>query len=199
MKFNLLNRRAHLYLAMFLLPWFLMYGVTSLPFNHNGFFRALFEDDSPAWSTVFDREYVRPVPEDEAGLRQFGAAVLEEAGLEGSFGTYRPDPRQIHIYWFTFWQSQRITYFVDEGRLLAEKRVFRWNEFLTSLHARGGYQQDSVLADAWAVVVDVISLGMIVWVASGLIMWWQLRRLRTWGAVALGSGVLVFVAFLWGM
>jgi hypothetical protein len=30
-------------------------------------------------------------------------------------------------------------------------------------------------------------------------MWWQLRRLRTWGAVALGSGLLVFVAFLWGM
>ena len=33
--FQYINRRVHLYLGMFCLPWFIMYGITSFVFNHN--------------------------------------------------------------------------------------------------------------------------------------------------------------------
>ena len=38
MTFSHLNRRVHLYLGLALLPWFFMYGISSLPFAHNQFF-----------------------------------------------------------------------------------------------------------------------------------------------------------------
>ena len=41
MTFSHANRRLHLYLALGLLPWLLMYGASSLPFAHGQFFEAL--------------------------------------------------------------------------------------------------------------------------------------------------------------
>ncbi len=38
MTFSHLNRRLHVYLAPGLLPWFLMYAASSLPFAHSQFF-----------------------------------------------------------------------------------------------------------------------------------------------------------------
>ena len=38
MTFSHLNRRLHLYLGLALLPWFFMYGISSVPFAHNQFF-----------------------------------------------------------------------------------------------------------------------------------------------------------------
>ena len=38
MSFSHINRRVHLYLGLALLPWFLMYGVSSVPFAHTQFF-----------------------------------------------------------------------------------------------------------------------------------------------------------------
>ena len=35
MTFSHVNRRVHLYLALALLPWFFMYGISSVPFVHN--------------------------------------------------------------------------------------------------------------------------------------------------------------------
>ena len=199
MKFNLLNRRTHLYLALFLLPWTLVYGISSLPFNHNESFNRFFDGGAPMWTTLFDRAYSRPVPAGQEELRQFGAEVLKETGLDGSYGVYRQGDDRLNIYLYTFRNSTRLTYFVKEGRLLAEKRRFRWDQFLTGMHARGGFEQESFMNDAWAVLIDIVCLGLLIWVASGLVMWWQIRRLRLWGAVALGAGVVTFALFLAGM
>ena len=38
MTLNLILRRTHIYLALFLLPWFGMYGISSLPFSHPEWF-----------------------------------------------------------------------------------------------------------------------------------------------------------------
>jgi len=37
MTFSHLNRRVHLYAGLALLPWFFMYGISSVPFAHNEF------------------------------------------------------------------------------------------------------------------------------------------------------------------
>ena len=38
MTFPHVNRRVHLYLGLALLPWFFMYGASSVPFAHNQYF-----------------------------------------------------------------------------------------------------------------------------------------------------------------
>jgi hypothetical protein len=84
---------------------------------------------------------------------------------------------------------------VDQKKLTVEDRRFGWDHFLTGLHARGGFEQEGMLQDSWGVVVDIVSVGMLVWIASGLYMWWGLRGHRGWGWIAVISGLVAFVLF----
>ncbi len=197
MNFQHFNRRLHLYLAMFLMPWFLMYGISSYPFSHPKATNALLGGDTPLWSPRFERPY--DIPVEGVPLEEVGARMVKDAGLSGTFGTYSNNPREINVYWHTFRHAVQLTYFVDQKRLRAQDRVFRWDRFLTGMHARGGFHQSDFLNDAWAVVVDVVCVGFIVWIASGLIMWWQLPSHRGWGWLAVFGGAAAFLLFLFGM
>jgi hypothetical protein len=197
MTFHHFNRRLHLYLGLSLLPWFFMYGVSSVPFAHNEYFqRRDAATGLPLWNVRLERTVDLPVPEEEEELRAFGARLMKEAGVEQtSFGAYRQGPNQVNVYVFTFAKATQLKYLVDQKKLTVEDRRFRWDHFLTGLHARGGFEQEGFLQDSWGVVVDIVSLGMLVWIASGLYMWWGLRGHRGWGWIAVISGVVAFVLF----
>ena len=53
------------------------------------------------------------------------------------------------------------------------------------MHARGGFEQEGFLQLSWSIVVDIVCVAMIVWIASGLFMWWELPGQRRWGWVAI--------------
>jgi hypothetical protein len=197
MTFSHLNRRVHLYLGLVLLPWFFMYGISSVPFAHGPFFDARDKARGlPQWTLRFERRLDIAVPEDPAAMRAFGAALLTEAGIEGaSFGTYRQSSTQVNVYAYSFWASTQLKYFSDEKRLTVEDRRFRWDHFLTGMHARGGFEQDGIVQDSWSVVVDVVCLAMIVWVASGLWMWWTIPGHRRYGGLAILGGAVSFLVF----
>ncbi len=58
--------------------------------------------------------------------------------------------------------------------------------FLTRMHLTHGYPADGNRAKfLWAVVVDMMASVMIFWGASGIVMWWQLKRTRRLGAAVL--------------
>ena len=197
MTYPHINRRLHLYLGLALLPWFFMYGISSIPFAHTDYFN---QRDAakglPLWTLRSDRTVDVPVPADAAGLRAFGASLLREAGIEGtSFGTYRQSPTQINVYSYSFWTSTQLKYFTDTKKLTVEDRRFRWDQFLTAMHGRGGFEQESLVDRSWSVVVDLVCLSMIVWIASGLYMWWELPGQRRWGWLAIIAGTASFAFF----
>jgi len=197
MTFSHLNRRVHLYLGLALLPWFLMYGLSSIPFAHTRYFD---QRDAakglPMWTLRADRTVDVPVPADASGLRAFGASLLNEAGITGmNYGTYRQSPTQINVYAYSFWHSTQLKYFIDQKKLTVEDRRFRWDQFLTGMHARGGFEQESLLDRSWSVVVDVVCVSMILWIASGLLMWWELPGQRRWGWLTMLAGVASFAIF----
>jgi hypothetical protein len=192
-----LNRRLHLYLGLALLPWFFMYGISSVPFAHNQFFdRRDAAKGLPLWTLRAERTIDLPVPESAAGLKAFGAALLKEAGIEGtSFGANRQSPTQINVYSYSFWKSTQLKYFTDQKKLTVEDRRFRWDHFLTGMHARGGFDQEGFLQRSWSIVVDIVCVSMIVWIASGLYMWWELPGQRRWGWAAILAGTVSFLFF----
>ncbi len=197
MTYSHLNRRLHLYLGMALLPWFFMYGISSVPFAHNQFFE---QRDAakglPLWTLRAERALDMPVPEDTAGLRAFGATLLKDAGVEAtSYGSYRQSPTQVNVYAYSFWKSTQLKYFIDQKKLIVEDRRFRWDHFLTGMHARGGFEQEGFLQLSWSVVVDIVCVSMIVWIASGLFMWWELPGQRRLGWVAILGGTVSFLFF----
>lgn len=195
-----LNRRVHLYLGLALLPWLFMYGISSIPFAHTAYFNARdAATQLPLWTMKSDAIVDVAPPDASAGeraLRPFGAALLERAGISGtSFGVYRQGPNQINVYSYSFWKSTQLKYYVAERRLTVEDRRFRWDQFLTGMHARGGFEQEGLLALSWSVTVDVVCAAILVWIASGLYMWWTLPGHRRWGAVTLASGTMSFLVF----
>lgn len=201
MSFNHFNRRLHVYLAMALLPWVFMYGLSAIPFTRHKAFDRLYDDGVPMWTKRFERDCERAIPTDKTpeAMRAFGKALLADLDLPlggRSMGTYSPNKNRVNVYLVDFWDHTRVTYRADRKTAVVEDKRFRWDHFFTTLHARGGYSQDSLLNDAWALVVDLVALAFVLWVASGLWMWWQLRQTRLWGALALGGGLLSFAAFL---
>jgi hypothetical protein len=75
----------------------------------------------------------------------------------------------------------------------------RLSQAVVRMHFRGGYGQPTFWDKSWGFLVDLACVGIIVWVASGLIMWWRLPRLRAWGAVAVGGGALSFLLLIWAL
>lgn len=198
MKFAHLNRRTHLYLGLFLTPWVLMYALSSVPFSHNAYFE---ERDQarglPMWTKTFDGAYdLGPIPE-SGSLKPLGARVVRDFRMEdSSYGVYRQGPKQLNIYVHTFWKSTQFKYYIEERRLVGEDRRFRWDHFLTGMHARGGFEDERPFPILWAVVIDLVCLAFLVWIGSGLYMWWSLAGLRKWGWVAVVGGLGTFALFL---
>ena len=58
-----------------------------------------------------------------------------------------------------------------ESKLVVEDKKFRWDEWLVGLHERSGYHRDSWLNDAWAVVLDIFCLSLLLWIGSGIYLW----------------------------
>lgn len=193
MTFPHLNRRTHLYLGLVLLPWFLLYGVSSIPFSHGQWIERTFGDNRPNWILRFERPYRIDLPAN-GEFRATGAQILHDAGVPlTAYGTYRHPAGQLEVYRYDFRGATRLTYFPDTGLLRVEDSRFRWWHFLTGAHARGGFTQPFPLDRAWAVTVDAVCLAFLLWIATGLYMWWHIPAPhRRWGTLALVSGVALF-------
>src|SRR5206468_4329310 len=123
--------------------------------------------------------------------------ILKENNLEGAFNVERPNPAELRITQRTFFNQTRLTYLVSEQKLRAARQQFRWDQVVLRMHFRGGYHQPLFLNLLWAIMVDIVGVAFLLWIASGLIMWWRLSRTRVWGTVAIGAGTLLFALLIW--
>ena len=195
MTFDRINRRTHLYLGLVLIPWVMMYGISSFIISHHDWFRS---DHEPPWEPLFEREY-HHAADQQADVRAVSREILKENGLEGAFYAQRPNPDELRINRNTFFDQTRLTYFIKEQKLRAERQHLRWDQVILRMHFRGGYNQPLFLTKLWAVMVDLACVGILLWITSGLIMWWRVARTRLWGALALSGGVLSFLWLIWSL
>lgn len=185
MTFAHFVRRAHLYTGLFLLPWVIMFGISTIPINH--------EAPEPAnWTRISEHSFDASVPGPEENLRPLGRQMMNAAGIEGGYWVYRLNPRQVQVGHPDFLAPVRMNYLTQEKRLVVERRPFSLRGFLSGMHTRGGYDMDGFWDSVWAVFVDVVCVGLILWIASGFYMWWGLPSTRRWGWMALGSGIVCF-------
>jgi hypothetical protein len=180
------------------MPWLFMYGFSSFIIIHEPWFRA--EKQLPR-ERLFEKTYNRPVDaqgsNNAPGLRATAQQILKDCNLEGAFWVDKPAPDVIHIDRFTFQDAISLQYSINDQKLTAERQRMRWPQIAMRLHFRGGYGQPPFLDKLWGLLVDLACVGIIIWVASGLIMWWRLPRLRTWGALAVVGGALSFALLIW--
>ncbi len=187
-----LIRRTHMYLALFLTPWMIIYALSGLVLNHGPFVRGLYGPRFNQFEKVGEREYTAAFSAD-ADPRLIGAQVLEHLDLAGTFNVQgRADQPRLVINRNAAFSAHRITYFRAENRLLIEKQKFVAPVFLNRAHFRHGYEQTFLASRIWAVFVDLVVVGMLFWVASGVWMWWEIKPARSWGAACAVAGFGVF-------
>jgi hypothetical protein len=67
----------------------------------------------------------------------------------------------------------------DPGDRLSTRR------FLTGLHLAFTYPGRVDARWFWAIAVDAMFVAMVFWGTSGVVMWWQMKKLRGWGLATL--------------
>jgi len=195
MTASVLIRRTHMYVALFLFPWLLMYALSTAMMNH----RASFASARPGGAPVYEKEreltYDGVFPQD-AELRTFSQQILSSLDLDGAHAVARRTDGAIVITRNDLLTPRRLTYVPSTRRLTVERLPHRTNVMLERFHRRRGYTTGYALDTTWAVTVDVVIAGMIFWVLSGLWMWWEMKMTRATGALALVTGAGLFVLFI---
>lgn len=195
--FDKINRRTHLYSGLLFLPWFLFYGLSAAAFNHPNWFDTSQLKQTPLFSRVYAVEAPSPVGD----LRPFAERVLRASGLDGQFvvRAVNEDSITIVITQDRFLSNTIITWNSASRMLKGARTGVNWHKFLTRVHARGGFETPGFLQNLWAVIVDAVQGAIIIWMFSGIYMWWHLTRFRFLGLMALGCGLVMFAAFLLGL
>ena len=186
MTFGKLLRRVHMYLGLFLVPWMLMYALSTMAMNHRGLFRK--DAGAAAFQKESEQIYTGVISAD---------AILDHLKLEGTHTvTAAPGGARITIMRQDAVTPRRIVFTPADGKLVVEKQEFHMPAFLERLHRRRGYQPSFPVQNLWAFSVDLIIAAMVFWAASGIWLCWEMKKTRFWG-FALGlAGCAVFGFFL---
>jgi hypothetical protein len=195
MSFKIVLSRTHMFLALFLTPWIIMYALAVFGGNH----RDLFMKGGPPYvefEKEMEKNYQAAFSED-VEPEMIAEQILTDLGMEGSY--FVRQNKQKGIYIITRRDPvtpRRITYTPAEEKLVVERQIYSTVNFLQGLHHRLGYRHKQLSEDSWAFSVDLAILGMIFWVFSGLWIWWGLKGTRKWGLVSLLVGIGLFGFFI---
>lgn len=195
---NLIFRRTHLYLGMLLIPWMFVYAFSTFMLNHGPTFRPL-RPGPDAWIELWQKQYPADPPQTEEGLRTWAGRILEEHGLSGGPFHVQRNPQRVIINAPRFIKPLRLTYDLGQRLLTAEQRPPSWVETFIRLHFRAGYGQVGPLQKIWGFIVDLVCISFLVWVFTGLYLWWKIPQCRAWGWLAIAAGFISFASILWAL
>lgn len=186
-------RRIHLYLALFLTPWVLMYSLSTFVMNHRAQFRGR-PPSQPKWERVSERVYDGQFPggaDHAVKARQ----LLMSFDLDGAHQASMREGKLV-IQRNLALQPVRLTFTPESKQLVIERQTLEGSAFLERMHRRRGFQHPYALEDAWAFSVDLFIAGVLFWALSGLWLWWELKVTRALGGLALLAGLSLFAFFL---
>lgn len=194
-KADRLLRWIHLYTGFFLLPWILVYGTSAFCLNHNKWFVEKLNLKPISWEVQREVDFT---PDDKFPQErpEQAAEILEFLDLEGPHRVL-PNAKQFTIMRMCATGNYRITWRKSSSLLVVEKQgSFSYYRLMHNLHFRGRYDQPYFANIAWAVIVDLVSISMWLWVVSGIYLWWRKSRKFTLGVACLIAGVVSFVGLV---
>ena len=134
-------RRIHMHLGLFLIPWVLMYALSSLVFNHFATLRSWYDGNLNQFEKVEEFAYA---------ARQ----ILIDLDMDGPhFVRGNLQSGRLTVMRQKGVGVTRLTYSEDEGKVVVEEQVANAANVLTRMHIRHGFQQDywsAKLFGAWA-------------------------------------------------
>lgn len=94
-------------------------------------------------------------------------------------------------------EPARVTYVLRDGHVDITKYTgedgMHLRQTFLRMHTFHGRTPDSSARNVWSFFLDTMAIAMVLWGLTGLIMWWQLKSLRTVGGVVLLASVITAV------
>ena len=192
-------RSMHLYLALALIPWMLIYALSAITLNHREFFNKFITLGPQELVQEKETIYMGTIA-DDAGPRMMAEQILSDIGLDGSYWANENKNRgTVTIFRMDPLKPKRLTFYSADGKLVIEGQVVQTISFMRRMHFRRGYQNNFLMDDIWALTIDIAIFAIIFWGFSGLYMWWKRPSARLWGIVAISGGFVTFVVLMIGM
>lgn len=192
-------RRIHMYLALFLTPWILMYTLSSLVFNHFGTIRNWYGGDLNQYEKVNEIEYADAFGADVTPT-EAAKQILLDLDMDGShFIRGNLKGEEFTIMRQSTYQMKRVIYYPVEGRVTVENQAANLPNMLTRMHIRHGFEQKYASMRLWGLGVEITSLAMLFWIASGVWLWWTIKPARMWGAICALGGLGLFAVLLFSI
>lgn len=192
---NLIFRRTHLYLGMFLVPWIFIYAFSTFMLNHGPTFREL-RPPPDAWTQLLEKDYQASIPDSQEALRSWAQELLKDEGISTAQWGVNRNPQRVLITSQRFLKPVRVTYRFSDQMLIAEQREGSFFEAMLRLHFRHGYGQGDPMQWIWGFIVDIVCIAFLIWIITGLYLWWKISHTRNWGWVAIGAGTITFFGLL---
>lgn len=137
-------------------------------------------------------------------LQKGAPEVLNKLGLDADEASIPGLVPDLTFYLEADGRVWRVTYQPQRGAVTGKmadspSEGLSVRRFLLRLHLSHGYASDGGVRWWWAVFVDAMAFVMVFWAVSGLLMWWQIKAVRGWGAVVLVGSAVVATLMALGM
>ncbi|NQV28158.1 MAG: PepSY domain-containing protein [Rhodopirellula sp.] len=125
--------------------------------------------------------------------RQALPQIMSAAGIESS---QPPKPRgwcKLNFLASVNGEPARVTYVLRDGHV--DVTHFEGNDgmtlrrFFLRLHTSHGQPPHWNGRMIWSVILDAMAIAMVTWAATGMFMWWQLKRARLPGGIVIAASV----------
>ena len=197
------TRRLHFYLGLYFLFFVWLFALTGLLLNHGSWKFAEF------WSSRTVSTDERPIQPPAAANTLDGARhLMAQLGIAGEIQwlATRPDPARFEFRVTRPGANFEIQADLKTARAKIQRTDVNTWDIMHTLHTFTGVrlgdsknQRDWILTTVWALSMDAVAAGLAVMVLSGLVMWFGLAAKRTWGFVAIATGILVCGWFVIGL
>jgi hypothetical protein len=185
------TRKLHLYFGLFLIPYILLFAISTLHFLHAGKSSPRVQKHAAAIQLADGVDPISQVPEILRQLNISGEVNVGRGSLRNDvlgFGVVRPGRRSVI----------RVDLKTKEAEV--EEHVSGTFGAMRFLHAMPGPHKvggvNWIIMKIWGVLADTTVYLILFLSTSGIYMWAVIKTERKAGLIALGMGVVSFVAIL---
>lgn len=129
---------------------------------------------------------IQLVPNPQELAQESASQALLASGVQS---TQQPKPfgwTKLNFLAVVDEQPVRVTYVLKDGHVDITRHTghdgMTIRQLLLRMHTSHGQPPHWNGRMLWSIVVDVMAIAMVCWALSGLLMWWQIKRTRRWGA-----------------
>lgn len=173
------------------------------PHDHQSHLVELPEEDFKPVKLISDLKTIRLAEDPQDIASRSAKHILIESGIDFD-GTLRPHGwTKLNFLATVNGQPSRVTYVLKDGHI--DITQYDGNPgmslrgFFLRLHTSHGQSPSWTARMVWSLFVDTMAFAMFSWGLTGLLMWWQIKRVRLVGGIVMTSSIIAAVAMYLAM